>query len=107
MKLMRIVALSFVLFMAAIMFTSSGSLPQIYDPYSAPAVHITDHYIEKAVEETGTANMVTAVLADYRGYDTLGEKPVIFTAGLAAVLLLRASRKPAVGSVKLARQKRG
>jgi multicomponent Na+:H+ antiporter subunit B len=33
--------------------------------------------------------MVTAVLADYRGYDTLGETTVIFTAGLSCLLLLR------------------
>ena len=33
--------------------------------------------------------MVTYILADYRGYDTLGETTVIFTAGMAVVLLLR------------------
>jgi multicomponent Na+:H+ antiporter subunit B len=46
-------------------------------------------YIEKALEETGAPNMVTAVLADYRSFDTLGETTVIFTAGLSCLLLLR------------------
>ncbi len=43
----------------------------------------------KCEEEIGTPNMVTAGLADYRGYDTLGETTVIFTAGVAVILLLR------------------
>ena len=44
--------------------------------------------IEHSLEDTKTPNIVTAVLADYRGYDTLGETIVIFTAGLACVLIL-------------------
>jgi multicomponent Na+:H+ antiporter subunit B len=46
-------------------------------------------WIEKGQEETGTPNMVTYGLADYRGYDTLGETAVIFTAGVCVILLLR------------------
>jgi multicomponent Na+:H+ antiporter subunit B len=46
-------------------------------------------WIEKGQEETGTPNMVTYGLADYRGYDTLGETAVIFTAGVSVILLLR------------------
>jgi len=44
------------------------------------------------MEETATPNMVTSVLADYRAYDTLGETAVIFTAGMACILLLRKRR---------------
>lgn len=64
----------------------------MYDGHSAPAEHVSPRYIEKSREETGSPNFVTAVLADYRGYDTLGETTVIFTAGLATVLLLRTTR---------------
>jgi multicomponent Na+:H+ antiporter subunit B len=46
-------------------------------------------WIEKGEEETGVPNMVTYGLADYRGYDTLGETSVIFTAGVSVILLLR------------------
>ena len=46
-------------------------------------------WIEKGKEETGVPNMVTYGLADYRGYDTLGETSVIFTAGVSVILLLR------------------
>lgn len=46
-------------------------------------------YIEEGHEETEVPNMVTYILADYRGYDTLGEVTVIFTAGVSVILLLR------------------
>ncbi len=44
---------------------------------------------EKSEEEMNTPNMVTAGLADYRGYDTLGETVVIFTAAVSVAALLR------------------
>lgn len=47
------------------------------------------YYIHHAKEDADTPNMVTAVLADYRGFDTLGETLVVFTAGLACYFLLR------------------
>lgn len=46
-------------------------------------------YMEEGEHETEVPNMVTYVLADYRGYDTLGETTVIFTAGISVILLLR------------------
>jgi len=45
------------------------------------------------MEDAATPNVVTTVLADYRGYDTLGETTVIFTTGIACILLLRRRRK--------------
>jgi multicomponent Na+:H+ antiporter subunit B len=51
--------------------------------------HVAPHYIAHAYDETGVPNMVTAVVVDYRGYDTLGELTVIFTAGVAVLSLLR------------------
>ena len=47
------------------------------------------YYIQNAKKDAHTDNMVTVILADYRGYDTLGEETVIFTAGLICFLLLR------------------
>jgi len=41
------------------------------------------------VAETRVPNAVTSVLADYRGYDTMFETSVIFTAGIAVMMLLR------------------
>jgi multicomponent Na+:H+ antiporter subunit B len=50
-------------------------------------------WFEKGLKETDVPNMVTHGLADYRGYDTLGETIVIFTAGVSVILLLRRRSK--------------
>ncbi len=55
----------------------------------APAhVHVGPYYLESGETETGVPNVVTAVLASYRGFDTLGEVTVIFTAGMGVLALL-------------------
>ena len=64
-------------------------LPPWADPDQPASAHVSPRYIERAFEETGVSNIVTAVLADYRGYDTLFETVVIFTAGIAVLMLLR------------------
>ena len=46
-------------------------------------------YLERTYEETHIPNVVTAVLASYRGFDTLGEVVVIFTGGIGVLVLLR------------------
>lgn len=62
--------------------------PAWSDPASPASVHVSPRYLQHGYQETGTANMVTAVLGDYRAYDTLIEAVVIFTAGVACWLLL-------------------
>lgn len=51
-------------------------------------------YTRHSYEDAHTPNIVTVILADYRGYDTMGETTVIFTAGLICMMLLRKRRKP-------------
>ena len=55
--------------------------------------HVAPRYIEDSPSETGIPNMVTSVLTSYRGYDTLGETTVIFTAGVAVLVLLGGRRR--------------
>lgn len=76
-----------VLFLALMVFATTG-LPQRGDPLAPASIHVSPYYIENTIKETGTPNIVTSVLADYRGYDTLGETVVIFTASLACILVL-------------------
>lgn len=51
---------------------------------------LTSHYLQRSAEEIDIPNVVTSVLASYRGFDTLGEVTVVLTAALAVMLLLRA-----------------
>jgi multicomponent Na+:H+ antiporter subunit B len=55
--------------------------------------HVVPRYIERSIAETNVPNLVSSILADYRGYDTLGETTVIFTAGIGVLLLLRRGRR--------------
>jgi len=71
----------------------TGEFPDWGDPDSPASLHLSNYYIEKAVEETQVPNLVTAVLADYRGFDTMFETAVVFCAGLACFLLLRDFRE--------------
>ena len=78
----------------ALFVYAESDLPPPGDPAAPTRRHITPHYIDGAVPQTHTPNIVTAVLADYRGYDTLGETAVILTAGLSVMLILpRATRR--------------
>lgn len=85
----RLIPLAVVLATGAVLVYGTLDMPDFGDP-SAPANrHVAPYYIEKSVPETGVINFVTAILASYRGYDTLGEVTVIFTAGVCVILLLR------------------
>lgn len=65
-----------------------SDLPLFGDP-SAPAFsHVYPRYVTESPQEIGIPNMVTSVLASYRGYDTLGEVTVIFTAAVAVAGLM-------------------
>jgi len=68
-------------------------MPDWGDPDSPANMHVSPYYITNTLEDTATPNIVTSVLADYRGYDTFGETTVIFSAGMACILLLRRQRK--------------
>ncbi len=55
--------------------------------------HVAPRYLNDSLEEIGVPNFVTSVLASYRGFDTLGEVVVVFTAGIGVMSLLRISRQ--------------
>ncbi len=78
-----------------------ADLPEIGDPASPDNTHVGAWYLEHAEEQTHVPNVVTAVLASYRGHDTMFETAVIFTGGAAVLLLLR-SRKPKEGEEEAA-----
>ena len=75
-----------------LLFAGSLDMPLTGDPASPPSERVSPRYIERSYAETNVPNMVTAVLADYRSFDTLGEVTVIFSATMAVLLILRAGR---------------
>ena len=70
----------------------------IYGTYGLPAfgasdtpihTHVSVQYLERSISETGVPNVVTSVLASYRGFDTLGEVIVVFTAAIGVLSILK------------------
>lgn len=66
-------------------------MPYMGDPEAPVHQHVAPRYIEQSYDEIGLPNIVTSVLASYRGFDTFGEVVVIFTAGLGVLTLLGVS----------------
>ena len=90
---MKSLALVATLITGAILLYGTKDFPAWGDPQAPAAVHLSNYYIENAVAETHVPNLVTAVLGDYRAYDTMFEMVVIYCAGMAVVGVLRRSRK--------------
>lgn len=68
-------------------------LPEFSDPQAPIHTHVAPRYLNEMAQEVDVPNAVTAVLASYRGFDTLGETTVVFTAGAGVIALLRRRRK--------------
>ena len=81
-------ALTVVVFAGAAMLYAVGDMPAFGDAYSPANSYVGMDFMAKTAEEIKIPNVVTAVLASYRGYDTFGETVVIFSAGLGVLLLL-------------------
>lgn len=86
---MKILSYIFIIISGAFLFYSSLDMPDWGDPESPACKNVCVRYITDTIKDTATPNIVTSVLADYRGYDTLGETTVIFSAGVACILILR------------------
>ena len=64
--------------------------------FGEPVMRIAQQYVQLGLERTGAANIVSAIILDFRGYDTLGEATVLFTAvvGVLTVVRLASRKKP-------------
>ncbi|EDP66235.1 putative multicomponent Na+-H+ antiporter subunit A [alpha proteobacterium BAL199] len=82
-----------VLATGALLVYGTVDMPAFGDPNAPALQHIVPEYIAGTRDDIQIPNIVTAVLASYRGYDTLGETAVIFTAGVGVLLLLGRRRE--------------
>ncbi|MCK5679321.1 hypothetical protein KAI46_00745 [bacterium] len=88
----KLISLAAVIMTGALLIYGMHDMPAWGDPNSPANSHVSPRYITQATKKTATPNMVSAVLADYRSYDTLGESAVIFTASISCFFLLRRIR---------------
>jgi multicomponent Na+:H+ antiporter subunit B len=76
----------------------SFSLSKI--PFGTPKTKVGRYYVDKGVEETGATNIVTSVVVNYRGFDTLGEVTVLFIAAIGLGAVLSTVRKKTVREIE-------
>lgn len=89
----RVLSLLVVGVTGAALIYGTLDMPSYGDPNAPIHRHVAPTYLADAERKTTVPNVVTAVLASYRGYDTLGEVAVIFTAGVGVMLLLGGRRR--------------
>ncbi|MFK8078880.1 MAG: DUF4040 domain-containing protein [Granulosicoccus sp.] len=89
------VALLFVVVTGGLLIYGTLDMPHYGSATSAAQTHpgLTVRFLEESGSEVGPPNIVTSVLASYRGYDTLGETMVVFAAGIAVLSLLGIKRR--------------
>lgn len=63
-------------------------MPAYGDPSAPIHSHVAPRYIHRSGDEIGVPNIVTSVLGSYRGFDTMGEVAVVFTAGVGVLMLI-------------------
>jgi len=81
----------------AALIYGTRDMPAFGAPDTPVQTHVAPDYIARTPIETGVPNIVTAILASYRGFDTLGDTVVIFTAVIALLLLLGTSGRKQEG----------
>lgn len=84
----RFVGLAIVTATGLLLAYGTLDMPAYGDPDAPIHNHVAPHYLEDSTKEIGVPNVVTSVLASYRGYDTFGETTVVLTAAVGAMLLL-------------------
>ncbi len=89
----RALPLAVVVVTGMILIYGMGDLPPFGGADNPAQVHVAPRYLEQQPEEIDVDNAVAAVLASYRGYDTMGETAVVFAAGLGVVILLTGRRR--------------
>lgn len=88
-KATKFIALTASALTGGVLLYAVGDFPLWADPSSPASLHVSPYYITNTLHDTAVPNIVTSVLADYRGFDTMFETAVIFTAGIAVLAIIR------------------
>ncbi|MBD5521838.1 MAG: hypothetical protein HDR03_11595 [Lachnospiraceae bacterium] len=92
-RLYRIFCVCFCLFLVLMLLIAVSFLPAYGHPENPVNNEVAKRYIEDGLQETGSVNIVTGMILDYRAFDTLGESHVLFIATCTVLILLRKDKK--------------
>ena len=74
---------------AVMLAVAAAGVLRLLPPFGHPLMSVSWFYPASAVRQTGAVNVVTSIILDYRGYDTLGEATILFTAVVGVVTVMR------------------
>lgn len=89
----KILPLLIVFVTGGVLMYGTLDMPHYGDANAPIHTHVAPHYITKSADEVGPPNIVTSVLASYRGFDTLGETFVVFTAAIGVLMIIGRGRR--------------
>lgn len=92
---------------AIMLIYATVDLPGLGDPQSPANTGPGMTYVHVNWYDTGVPNVVTSVLATYRGFDTMGETVVVFVAGLAVAMLLGFGERSLAETLRNTKRRRG
>ncbi len=103
-RINRVLFVLVAVFMITLLLWTVSYLPEFGDPNAPENNEVAKRYIEQGLEETGSMNIVTGMILDYRAFDTFGESCVLFVAACCVLILLRIDREeePEVHAVEQA-----
>jgi len=81
---------STLIFICVFLFFARLALSEL-PKFGEPIMAVVKKYLEEGSEKTGAVNLVTAVVLDFRAYDTLAEAAALFTAIIGIMTILRKS----------------
>ena len=84
-----------------LMAYASFHAPEFGDSNAPTALHLTPWFMQTTAEQIDIPNVITAILGSFRGYDTLGEVFVVFTAGIGVLFLLSSPKPASVSTPKM------
>jgi len=79
------IAIAFIILFLIISLKCFKDLP----PFGSPIMRVSETYLKEGLSKTGAPNIVSAIILDFRGYDTLGEATILFTAVIGSLAVLR------------------
>lgn len=86
-------SLLFGIFLLGILFCASLAQYQDLPPFGFPCLRMALYYLSHGMAVTGASNLVSAIILDFRGYDTLGEATVLFASAIGVATVLRKVRR--------------
>ena len=89
----QIINISLALLFIVVLFFFFIQATDMLNPFGEHTLRMASAYVGETAAKTGSANLVTGIVFDFRGYDTLGEATVLFTAALGVLTILRLKGK--------------